>query len=122
MKLAQWPKDRSIVGWPVNVARLGYALMPAVSTYVMKWSLDHYFKKAQSVPLTEVHILSSLFQGQGVFGESHRAGAGGLLLAAAGLFCLGTAAHMLQPYERLKVSAAMKRLEPSIPSRGRAVG
>lgn len=122
VNLAQRPKDRSIVGWPVNLARLGYALMPVFSTYLMKWSLDHYFKKAQPVPLTEGNILSTSPQGQGVFGKSHRAGAGGLLMAAAGLFCLSTAAHLLQRYARLKDFAATRRLGPSFPSRGRAVG
>lgn len=122
VNLAQNPKARRIVGWPVNLARLGYALTPAFSTFLMKWSLDHYFKNAQPVPLTEGHILSSSPQGQGVFGKRRQSRAGGVLLAAAAVFTLTTAAHMLQRYASLKDSAGALRLGASVPLRGRAVG
>jgi short-subunit dehydrogenase len=122
VKLAQNPKARRIVGWPVNLARLGYALTPAFSTLFMKWSLDHYFKKAQPVPLTEGHILGSSPQGQGVFGKGRRSGAGSVLLAAAALFGLSTAAHMIQRYARLKDSAGAMRLGTPFPSHDSAAG
>jgi short-subunit dehydrogenase len=120
--LARNPKDRRIVGWPVNLARLGYALMPAFSTLVMKWGLDHYFKKAQSAPRTEGHILSSSPQGQSVFGKTHRAGAGGVLLAAAALFGLRLVVHMIQRSTRLKETGGALRLAASVPVQDSAVG
>jgi short-subunit dehydrogenase len=110
VKLARNPKPRRIVGWPVNLARLGYVLAPAFSTYLMKWSLDHYFKKAQPMPLTEGHILSTTAHGQDVFGKTRRSGAGATLLAAAALIGLSTVIHRLQRSERLKVSADAMRL------------
>lgn len=120
--LAQDPKDRRIVGWPVNLARLGYALTPAFSTFLMKWGLDHYFKKAQPVPRTEGHILSSSSQGQSVFGKTHRAGAGGALLAAAALFGLSSVVHMIQRSARLKETRGALRLGTSVPLQDSAAG
>jgi hypothetical protein len=93
-----------------------------LSTMLMKWSLDHYFKKAQPVPLTEGHILSSSPQGQGVFGKRQRSAAGGALLTAAALFTLTTVAHMLQRSARLKESTEAMRLRTSFPSQSRDAG
>jgi short-subunit dehydrogenase len=120
--LAQHPKARRIVGWPVNLARLGYALTPAFSTFLMKWGLDHYFKKAQPVPRTEGHILSSSPQGQSVFGKSYKPGAGGALLAAAALFGLSSVAHMIQRSARLKETGGALRLGTSVRLQDSAAG
>ncbi|HYX38578.1 MAG TPA: SDR family oxidoreductase [Oligoflexus sp.] len=69
VQLAQNPQHRRIVGWPVNLARLGYVLTPALSTYLMKRGLEHYFKKnADLVPITDGHVLRTSPQGQGLFG------------------------------------------------------
>jgi short-subunit dehydrogenase len=122
VRLAQHPKGRSIVGWPVNAVRLGYALTPAFSTLLMKWSLDHYFKKAQPVPLTEGHILHSSSDGTTVFGKTRGSGSGVALLAAAAILGLSAAAHMLQRRVRLKEHTGATRLETLFSWRDRTAG
>jgi short-subunit dehydrogenase len=122
VRLSQYPKARSIVGWPVNLVRLGYALTPALSTFLMKWSLDRYFKNAQPVPLTEGHILHSSAEGTTVFGKARRSGSGAVLLAAASILGLSAAAHMLQRHARLKENAGATRLGTFFSLRDRAAG
>ncbi|MDQ3230709.1 MAG: hypothetical protein M3Q07_02730, partial [Pseudobdellovibrionaceae bacterium] len=95
--------------------RLGYVLTPVLSTFLMKRGLEHYFKKADVVPITDGHILRTSPQGQGLFGQSSRSGSGRMLLAAAALIGLSTAAHVLQRSLRLKVSTGAMRLGSALP-------
>lgn len=113
VKLAQYPRPRRIVGWPVNLARLGYALTPAFSAFLMKRSLELYFKKAEPVPVTEGHLLTTSPKGQGIFGQNRRQRSSSFMLAAAVIIGVSTVAHVLQRHARYKIPSDTLRLGAS---------